>query len=89
MSALMVEIDEMLEAEEFTSQDAATVRTEVERLIMSGGNKNSEFPQKYLEALQADPHVVMEHANTRKVISVLPKSNEGQEGGEKDNGYAM
>jgi outer membrane lipopolysaccharide assembly protein LptE/RlpB len=89
MSGLMVEIDEMLDAEEFTSQDAATVRTEVENLIISGSDKNSEFPQKYRDALQADPHVVMEHANTRKVISVLPKSNKGQEGGEKGNGHAM
>jgi hypothetical protein len=76
LSGLMVDIDEMLDREVLSPADAATVRYEVERLITSSLADDSEFSRKYLEALQSDPEVVMEHAGTRKALAALPKGGE-------------
>jgi hypothetical protein len=73
LSILMVEIDEMLDNEELVEADAATVRSEVEKLILSPAKEDSEFARNYVEALQSDPSVVMEHSNTRKVLAKLPQ----------------
>jgi hypothetical protein len=72
MSVLMVEIDEIIEGEELTREDAKRFRTEVEALIQPASDDESEYARHYRDALQNDPNVVMEHSNVRRILSALP-----------------
>ena len=72
LSELMVDIDELLDGDILTATDAAAVRAEVETLVIAPVGSTSEFSRRYLEALQADPSVVMTHARVRRTAAALP-----------------
>jgi hypothetical protein len=74
MSALMAEIDELLDAKEPLAPEAAkAVRTTLEALVGDGGKVPApgSFVARYLDILQSDPHVVMAHAAMRRVLDKL------------------
>jgi len=74
MSALMAEIDELYDQKEPIELDAVTaVRTTLESLVGNRGQEPSpdSFVSRYLEILQNDPDVVMEHARLRKALDRL------------------
>jgi len=74
MSALMAEIDELYDQKEPIELDAVTaVRTTLESLVGNRGQDPSpdSFVSRYLEILQNDPDVVMEHARLRKALDRL------------------
>jgi hypothetical protein len=67
ISALVVEIDEALDADEpATSNDMQNLLAQTRSLLMS--QENEEFRQKYQAVLQHDPAVVMEHAGVMKLL---------------------
>ena len=73
LSELMVDIDELFASGFVTPLDAAAVRLEVEALIASSEERPSDFATRYVEALHADPFLVIPHAEVRKTLSVLPQ----------------
>lgn len=71
ISALVVEIDEVLNGEEpATSEDFEDLLSQSRLLFTSPGNE--EFKTNYQNALQREPSVVMAHA---AVMQVLRKEN--------------
>src|SRR6266704_3939286 len=61
VSALVVQIDEMLDADETVSDaDVNNLITGARQLITE--SEDREFQQKYQEALQQEPEVVMAHS---------------------------
>jgi hypothetical protein len=68
VSELVVQIDEMLDAEEpFTAIDATRV-IERARLLLKPSEEGSGFGKRYYEALQRDPDVVLAHAAVKKLL---------------------
>ena len=67
ISALVVEIDEKLNAEEpATSSDMQNLLTQARLLFTLP--ENGDFRQKYQAALQHEPAVVMAHAEVMKLL---------------------
>ena len=67
ISALVVEIDEMLAADEPASvADMVNLISAARQLFAESGNQ--EFQQKYQAALQQEPDVVMAHAALMKLL---------------------
>jgi hypothetical protein len=66
LSSVMAKIDEVVDAADpVTERDVEAVRRELYRLLKSADT--DEFQEKYRDALQASPDVVMAHA----AVSVL------------------
>jgi hypothetical protein len=67
VSALVVQIDEMLNGDEPAAPaDVRSLFTQARRLFTSSDNK--EFREKYQAALQNEPGVVMAHAEVMKLL---------------------
>jgi hypothetical protein len=67
LSTLIARIDEMVDAEDPISQEhGAAVFGEAYRLLKSGGS--SGFSDKYRDALQESPDVVIAHAEVSRVL---------------------
>jgi hypothetical protein len=72
LSALIAQLDEAVDGDTpVAPNDAQKAFRETYRLLKSGGR--GVFEDKYLEALQDSPDVVMAHAH---VSAVLPKAGE-------------
>jgi hypothetical protein len=67
MSGLMAQIDEALD-ETDEAPDSAHFRARIEDLITEGRH---DFSQRYLEVLQNEPDVVMNHAALRRALGNL------------------
>jgi hypothetical protein len=67
LSMLMARIDEFVDSEDpITAADAERVLAEVQRLLKSGDS--GAFQDKYRDALQESPDVVMVHAGISAVL---------------------
>jgi hypothetical protein len=67
ISALMVEIDEMLDADEAaTAADVQNLFVQARALFISPADES--FKEKYQAALQREPEVVVSHANVAKLL---------------------
>ena len=67
VSALVVQIDEMLDADEpVSTEDLITLISAVRQLFTE--SEDQEFQQKYQAALQHEPEVVMAHAALMKFL---------------------
>ena len=67
VSALVVQIDEMLDADEaITDADVINLIAGVRQLFTASENK--EFSDKYQAALQQEPEVVMAHSALMKLL---------------------
>ena len=67
VSALVVQIDEMLDADEpVTDADVINLITGARQLFTASDNK--EFSDKYQAALQQEPEVVMAHSALMKLL---------------------
>lgn len=67
LSILMAQVDELVDAEEpLAPGDAERLFREAHRLLKSGDN--GVFQDKYREALQESPDVVMVHAGISEVL---------------------
>lgn len=68
LSELVVRIDEALQAEALaTESDGGALLEQVERLL-SPGDAKEDFAQRYHEALQRQPAVIVAHAEVRRVL---------------------
>ena len=79
LSELMVDIDELLDVEVLGARDAAAVRFEVEQLISPAEGEASPFTRAYVDALQSDPDLVIEHGKVRRALAPLPQPEEAPE----------
>jgi len=71
VSALVVQIDEMLNAEEPAAPaDLQSLFTQGRQLFTSSDNK--EFREKYQAALQNQPDIVMAHSEVMKLLRQKP-----------------
>ena len=69
LSELIVQIDELLDADDATETVAASLLDEV-KLLLVPYEDGDEFQRKYFEALQESPDVVLAHS---EVIAILGK----------------
>jgi hypothetical protein len=68
VSELVVQIDEMLEAEEAATAIDATRVIEQARTLLKPSENGAGFGKRYYEALQRDPDVVLAHAAVKKLL---------------------
>ena len=72
LSALIARIDDAIDAEDaLASDDVAAAFREVYRLLKGGAG--GEFQDKYHDALQRSPDVVMAHAEVSKLFPPSPR----------------
>ena len=71
VSELIVRIDETLTPDSpATDADALTLGEQVEKLL-TASETGEGFPQRYYEALQRQPAVVLAHAEVRRVLKSM------------------
>lgn len=68
LSEMMVDIDEMLDQEQLTSDDVRAVRETLEKMLAPGESAGSGFSTRYLAALQHDPALVIAHMGVRRIL---------------------
>jgi len=71
LSAMVVVIDEMLDAREPATVDDAVRLISQSRRLLLPEEMGTGFPRRYFEALQRDPDVVLAHAQMMKVFASL------------------
>jgi hypothetical protein len=74
LSALIARIDAAVDGDDpHGSEDVDAAFREVHRLLKGGAG--GEFRDKYHDALQRSPDVVMAHADVSKLLPPSPRSN--------------
>lgn len=68
LSALVVQIDELLDAEEATSAEAVALIAEA-RAMFKPSEADSEFGRRYRAALQRDPDVILAHRDAVRILN--------------------
>jgi hypothetical protein len=68
LSELVVQIDEMLAAEEPTLESATNAGMDQARLLLTPSKTGGQFQRKYFDALQRSPDVVLGHAEAIKLL---------------------
>ncbi len=68
LSGLVVEIDQMLDAEEPLTETAIVAVIDETRTLLQPSQTGDEFQQKYFTTLQQCPAAVLAHAEAVKVI---------------------
>jgi hypothetical protein len=68
ISELVVEIDEMLDADEPATAIEATRVIDQTRMLLKPSEDGEGFAKRYFEALQRDPDVVLAHAVVKKLL---------------------
>jgi hypothetical protein len=71
LSEFMVDVDALSDAEVIDEPSVLAIYAQARRLISSGDDSPLEFTRRYLEVLQSDPALVMEHAAVRRVLDRL------------------
>lgn len=68
LSELVVQIDEMLAAEEPSGESTATPVMDQARLLLAPSETGGQFQRKYFDSLQDSPDVVLAHAEAIKLL---------------------
>jgi hypothetical protein len=68
VSELIVGIDEMLDADEPATEEAAEALFAQARLLLKPSEEGGEFGRKYHAALQREPAAVLAHAQAMKIL---------------------
>jgi hypothetical protein len=68
VSELVVQIDEMLDADEPATAVEATRVIDQARMLLKPAADGAEFGKRYYDALQRDPDVVLAHAAVKKLL---------------------
>ncbi|HKC64654.1 MAG TPA: hypothetical protein VKB86_13520 [Pyrinomonadaceae bacterium] len=71
LSALVVQIDELLDADEATRSEADTLLGEA-RAMLKPSESGSEFERRYQAALQRDPDVILAHRDAVRILGANP-----------------
>jgi hypothetical protein len=69
ISELIVRIDEMLDADELATADAAEALLAGARSLLKPSETGSGFGQKYFAAIQREPDVVLAHREVTRLLS--------------------
>ena len=75
LSELIVQIDEMLAAEEPPTENAATAVMDQARLLLVPSENGGQFQRKYFDSLQRSPEVVLAHAEAIKLLGPARPAN--------------
>jgi hypothetical protein len=68
LSELIVQIDELVDAREESSEGVAKAMIEQARMLLTPNEAGPEFQQKYFESVQRSPEVVLAHADFAKLL---------------------
>ena len=68
ISELVVEIDEMFDADEPLTSEAAASLVENARALLTPSETGNEFERKYFAALQREPDAVLAHREARAFL---------------------
>ncbi|HKO96721.1 MAG TPA: hypothetical protein VJU86_07010 [Pyrinomonadaceae bacterium] len=68
LSELIVQIDELLDAKEPASEDAAAAMVDQARVLLTPNEAGPEFQQKYFLSVQDSPEVVLAHAEFARIL---------------------
>ena len=68
VSEMVVQIDEMLDADEPPTAIDATRVIEQVRMLLKPSEEGSGFGKRYYDALQRDPDVVLAHAEVKRLL---------------------
>ncbi|MEY2341700.1 hypothetical protein AB4090_06280 [Acidithiobacillus sp. IBUN Pt1247-S3] len=75
LSEVMVDIDELGDAQEpVTDAQARATREVIELLVGPRAPARPAFRERYIVLMQQSPEVVMAHAELRNVLATLPRS---------------
>lgn len=72
LSELVVQIDELLDADDGASEEAARSLLEQSRFLLMPSESGDDFQKEYFAAMQSSPDVVLAHS---EVVSMLGKRN--------------
>lgn len=68
LSELIVQIDELLDAREPSTESAAAAMIEQARMLLTPNEAGPEFQEKYFLSVQESPEVVLAHAEFAKIL---------------------
>lgn len=68
LSELIVQIDELLDARESSSEGTAAALIDEARILLTPNEAGPEFHQKYFASVQESPEVVLAHAEFARVL---------------------
>jgi hypothetical protein len=68
LSELIVQIDELLDAQDSASESTATALIEQSRLLLTPSEAGDEFQRKYFTSVQQSPEVVLAHGEFAKLL---------------------
>jgi hypothetical protein len=68
LSELIVQIDELVDARESSSESTAAAMVEQARMLLTPNEAGPEFQQKYFASVQDSPEVVLAHAEFAKLL---------------------
>ena len=68
LSELVVQIDEMLAADEPVRESAARAVMDQAKLLLTPSETGGQFQRKYFDSLQHSPDVVLAHAEAMKLL---------------------
>ena len=68
LSELVVQIDEMLAAEEPVAESAARAVMDQAKLLLTPSETGGQFQRKYFDSLQHSPDVVLAHAEAIRLL---------------------
>ena len=69
LSELIVQMDEMLDADEQATEEAANQSIDQARVMLRPSETGGLFEKNYFNALQRDPDVVLAHAGVVKLLA--------------------
>jgi hypothetical protein len=76
LSELIVEMDEVLDGRNPTSESTALALIEHSRILLTPNESGDDFQKKYFAAVQQAPEVVLAHAEFAKVLGPARLSKE-------------
>ena len=68
LSELIVQIDQLVDARESSSESTAKAMVEQARMLLTPNEAGPEFQQKYFASVQESPEVVLAHADFAKLL---------------------
>jgi len=68
LSELIVQIDELLDAREPSTESSAAAMIEQAKMLLTPNESGPEFQQKYFLSVQESPEVVLAHAEFAKLL---------------------
>ena len=70
LSALVVQIDELLDTEEATKEEADALIAQA-RAMLKPSETGSEFERRYYAAIQRDPDVIFAQREVRRILTAV------------------